>query len=43
MPTDPDLLAIRRKRRQEKRCVSCGVPTPRAATTIAEHQECYND
>ena len=28
MTTDPDLTAIRRKRRQEKRC---GVPTPRAA------------
>jgi len=29
--TDPDLLAIRRKRRQEKRCLACGVPVPRAA------------
>lgn len=28
---DPDLLAIGRKRRQEKRCIACGVPTPRAA------------
>ena len=26
MTTDPDLLAIRRKRRQEKRCIACGVP-----------------
>lgn len=28
---DPDLLSIRRKRRQEKRCLFCGVPCPRAA------------
>lgn len=32
MPTiDPDILAIRRQRRREKRCLACGVPTPRAA------------
>lgn len=31
MSLDPDLLAIRRKRRQQKRCVNCGTPTPRAA------------
>ena len=31
MQRDPDLIAIRRKRRQEKRCVACGTPVPRAA------------
>lgn len=35
---DPDLVAIRRKRRQEKRCVSCGTPTPRAALCKACRQ-----
>jgi hypothetical protein len=29
--TDPDLLAIRRKRRQQGRCVVCGLRMPRAA------------
>lgn len=28
---DPDVLAIWRKRRQEKRCLNCGARTPRAA------------
>lgn len=28
---DADLLAIRRKRRQQKRCVACGASVPRAA------------
>jgi hypothetical protein len=28
---DPDIRAIQRKRRQEKRCLACGVPTPRSA------------
>ena len=28
---DPDLQSIRRKRRQEKRCIACGVRVPRAA------------
>lgn len=28
---DTDLLAIRRKRRREKRCLACGEKTPRAA------------
>jgi hypothetical protein len=28
---DTDLLAIQRKRRQQKRCLACGTPTPRAA------------
>jgi DNA-directed RNA polymerase specialized sigma24 family protein len=31
MTIDPDILAIRRQRRREKRCLACGVPTPRAA------------
>jgi hypothetical protein len=31
MTHDPDLLAIQRKRRREKRCLSCGTPTPRAS------------
>lgn len=31
MTTDPDLRAIRRRRRQEGRCVTCGLRTPRAA------------
>lgn len=35
MTPDPDLLAIRRKRRQGKRCLACGVPTPRAALCAA--------
>lgn len=41
MPTrtfDTDLLAIRRKRRQEKRCLACGVSTPRAALCMACRQ-----
>lgn len=29
--TDPDLLQIRRKRRQQGRCVACGLKVPRAA------------
>lgn len=28
---DPDVLAIWRRRRQEKRCLNCGARTPRAA------------
>lgn len=35
---DPDLLVIRRKRRQEKRCINCGVPVPRAALCKACRQ-----
>lgn len=35
---DPDLLAIRRKRRQTKRCVNCGISTPRAALCKACRQ-----
>lgn len=30
MTTDPDILAIRRKRRREGRCLNCGVKAPRA-------------
>lgn len=28
---DPDLLSIQRRRRQQRRCLHCGTPTPRAA------------
>jgi hypothetical protein len=35
---DPDLLAIRRRRRQDGRCVQCGAPTPRAALCKACRQ-----
>jgi hypothetical protein len=38
MNIDPDLIAIRRKRRQERRCVQCGTPTPRAALCKACRQ-----
>jgi len=30
-PQDPDILAIRRRRRQAGRCVNCSAPVPRAA------------
>lgn len=36
--TDLDLISIRRKRRQEKRCLACGVPTPRAALCVGCRQ-----
>lgn len=35
---DPDILSIQRKRRQQRRCVACGVPTPRAALCVACRQ-----
>lgn len=31
MTTDPDILAIRRRRRQEGRCLACGARVPRTA------------
>lgn len=35
MMQDSDLIAIQRKRRREKRCLRCGVQTPRAALCLA--------
>ena len=46
MTTAPDLLAIRRKRRQERRCVSCGVARSARNDTkdvLIEREACYND
>lgn len=34
MALDPDILSIQRKRRREKRCLQCGVSTPRAALCV---------
>lgn len=34
MTIDPDLLHIQRKRHREKRCLACGIPTPRASLCV---------
>lgn len=36
---DPDILAIQRKRRQQGRCIRCGIKTPRAMLCLECRKE----